>query len=198
MRVKKLRLGKAVSVELLISFILLPTLGCTASSSEKASAASPNRAQSSAKAATDSTTFAFTESDLEAYEKGLAQEIALVRVARERGNNAKTPEARATAAQDEWEAQTIPRGARATGLSVERYQNVRKTVNHVLETLDFQGKIDGPLELDIEHATPEMKRRLNSDPFAELSPASAVALRSRMGTLVPIWVQYTELTALNG
>jgi hypothetical protein len=30
-------------------------------------------------------------------------------------------------------------------------------VNQVLETLNFQGKINGALELDIEHATPEIE-----------------------------------------
>lgn len=142
--------------------------------------------------------FAFTESDLAAYEKGLTQEIALVRAARERGNNANTPQARVAAAQEEWEAATIPGGAEAAGISIDRYQKVRKAVNHVLETLDFQGKIDGPLEIDLEHTTPEMKQRLSKDAFAELTPTSAAALRSRMGTMVPMWVHYMELTALKG
>lgn len=35
-------------------------------------------------------------------------------------------------------------------------------------------------------------------PFAELAPASAAALRARLDRLVPIWIQYTELTAVNG
>ena len=120
--------------------------------------------------ASASTTFAFTEADLKAYEKGLAQETALVRAAKVRGDNAKTPAERGKAAQDEWEDQTIPGGAQAAGLPVERYRNVRQAVNWVLETLDFQGKINGPLEIDVEHATPEMKQRLSSDPFGELLP----------------------------
>lgn len=189
---------KVSRIELLIIFIaLLPTVGCAANSSDKAHAGGSNTAQSASTAAPDSC-FAFSESDLAAYEKGLTQEIALLRAARERANNAKTSQARATAVQEEWEATTIPRGTEASGLSIERYQNVRKAVNHVLETLDFQGKIDGPLEIDPEHATPEMKQRLSRDAFADLSPASAAALHLHMGTLVPIWVRYMELTALNG
>jgi hypothetical protein len=188
---------KMLRVELLIFIALLPALGCAANSSDKVHAASSNTAQSSSKAMVDSS-FAFTEADLAAYEKGLTQEIALVRAARERGKNARTPQARSAAAQEEWEAATIPGGAEAAGLSIERYQKVRKAVNHVLETLDFQGKIDGPLEIDPEHASAEMKQRLSKDAFTELSPAAATALRSRMGTLVPVWVRYMELTALNG
>jgi hypothetical protein len=142
--------------------------------------------------------FAFREADLEAYEKGLTKEIVLVHAARERGNNAKTPEARALAAQDEWEDQTIPGGAQASGLSVERYRRIRKTVNHrVLETLDFQRKFNGPLEIDMGHAAPEMQR-LSNDPFAELPTASAAALRSRTKALVPVWVECMRLTAING
>ena len=186
---------KLLQIELL-SIALLSTFGCAANSSGNVPAAGSNTAQSS-KATADSS-FAFTESDVAAYEKGLTQEIAFVRAARERANNAKTPQARAAAAQEEWEAATIPGGADAAGLSIDRYQKVRKTVNHVLETLDFQGKIDGPLEIDPEHASAEMKQRLSKDAFAELSPASVAALRSRMQTLLPIWVRYMELTAVNG
>ena len=188
---------KVLRVELLISIALLPTFGCAANSSEKVRAAGSNTVQSSSKVTANSS-FAFSEADVAAYEKGLAQEIALVHAARERGNNAKTPQARAAAAQDEWEAATIPGGAEAAGLSVERYQTVRKGVNHVLETLDFRGKIDGPLEIDPEHASADMKQRLSKDAFADLPPASATALRSHMGTLVPIWVHYMQLIALNG
>ncbi|HSS96557.1 MAG TPA: hypothetical protein VLK33_06000 [Terriglobales bacterium] len=188
---------KAIRVELLISIALLPVLGCAANSSDKVQAASSNTSQNSSKATADSH-FAFTEADIVAYEQGLTQEIALVRAARERGNNAKTSQDRAAAVQDEWEAATIPGGAQAAGLSIECYQKVRKAVNHVLETLDLQGKIDGPMEIDPEHVSAEMKQRLAKDAFGELLPTSAAALRLRMETLVPIWVRYMELTAVNG
>ena len=170
------------------AFVLMfATLGCSSSFAESPAKPAP-------KLASASTAFAFTEADLEAYEKGLAQETALVRAGKVRGDSAKTPEERGKAAQDEWEDQTIPGGAQVAGLPVERYRNVRKTVNRVLETLDFQGKIKGPLGIDLESATPEMKQRLNSDPFTELSPASAAALRAQMSKLLPVWVQYMQLT----
>ena len=188
---------KTLRVELLISIAFLSTFGCAANSSDKVHAGESSTEPSSSRATADSS-FAFTESDLAAYEKGLTQEIALVRAARERANNARTPQARVAAVQEEWEAATIPGGAEAAGLPIERYQKVRKAVNHVLETLDFQGKIDGPLEIDPEHASTEMKQCLSRDAFAELSSASAAALHARMATLVPIWVRYIKLTALNG
>lgn len=177
----------------LLSILLLITLaaGCSAGSPKAEAAASGEKNS-------QSPSIGFAAAELEAYEKGLAQETALVLAAKERGDTAKTAEARAAAAQDQWESSTIPGGAAAAGIPVERYRAVRKAVNRVLETLDFQGKIDGPSELDMEHATPEMKRRLGVDAFPELDPASASVLRARMGTLVPIWIRYMRLVAVNG
>jgi hypothetical protein len=74
----------------------------------------------------------------------------------------------------------------------------RRTVGRVLETLDFQGKIPGPRQLNLELASDEMKQRLSSDPFADLDPASAAALKERMDRVAPIWIEYTELTAVGG
>jgi hypothetical protein len=170
-------------------FLAVASLGCSSSAAESPEAQSAKKS---------SGTLVFTAADVEALEKGLTRETTLLRIARGRGNNAQTPEERRKAAQDEWEDLTIPGGAQAAGLSVARYRDVRSAVNRVLETLDFQGKIDGPLEIDIEHADPKMKQRLSVDPFAELPPTSASALHSRMSTLVPAWVHYMQVTGLNG
>ncbi|HWJ22797.1 MAG TPA: hypothetical protein VNS52_10645, partial [Gemmatimonadaceae bacterium] len=139
-----------------------------------------------------------TEADLDAYERGLTKEIELVRAAQERERTATTPQARGEAMQAQWKEQTMPGGAQSAGLPLERYGRVRETVNHVLETLDFQGRIDGPLSMDTTHATPEMRQRLTSDPFVALPPASAAALRARLDRLVPLWGQYVRLTAVAG
>ena len=160
-----------------------------------------SRAQPSAAAtpsARDDGAVAFTEADLDAYERGLTKEIELVRAAQERERTATTPQARGEAMQAQWKEQTMPGGAQSAGLPLERYGRVRETVNHVLETLDFQGRIDGPLSMDTTHATPEMRQRLTSDPFAALPPASAAALRARLDRLVPLWGQYVRLTAVAG
>lgn len=141
---------------------------------------------------------AFTTADLDAYERGLAKEIELVRAAQERARTATTPQERGAAAQAQWEDQTIPDGARSAGLPAERYRQLRATVGRVLQTLDFQGKIEGPMQMDTARATPEMRQRLTSDPFAELTPASAAALHERLDRLAPIWVQYVTLTAVAG
>jgi hypothetical protein len=59
-----------------------------------------------------------------------------------------------------------------------------KAVNGIFRTLDFQGKIDGPLSMDLSRADAATKERLARDPFADLSSGSAVALRALMDRLV--------------
>ena len=142
--------------------------------------------------------FAFTAADLAAYERGIAREADQVRAARERGRNARTPAERGAAAQAEWEDATIAGGAQAAGIPLARYRQVRATLHRVLATLDFQGKIDGPQEMDVSAASPEMQRRLAGDPIAELAPASQAALRARMDAVVQAYVAYMTLVAVNG
>lgn len=141
---------------------------------------------------------AFTEADLDAYERGFAKEIELVRAAQQTLESATTAEERGEAIQWQWESRTAPEGARAAGLPVERYRAVRTTVNRVLETLDFQGKIEGPKSIDMERASPQMRQRLAGDPLAELPPASAAALRARLDRLARLWSEYVSLTAVAG
>jgi hypothetical protein len=151
-----------------------------------------------AAALADAAPVAFTAADLAGYERGIAAEAELVRAAQARGRAATTPAERGAAAQGEWEDATIPGGAQAAAMSVARYRQVRTAVNRVLQTLDFQGKIAGPQEIDTVNAAPELRRRLTSDPFAELAPASAAALRARLDQVVQAYVAYMTLTAVNG
>lgn len=142
--------------------------------------------------------FAFTEADLDAYERGMRKEIELVLAARARGDSARTPAERGAASQAAFETTTAPEAAKAIGASVDRYEATRRTVNRVFQTLDFQGKIPGPTELDTANATPEMKQRLASDPFAELPAASADLLRARLEPLSKVWIEYMKLVAVAG
>jgi hypothetical protein len=165
-----------------------PASGETASATVVASSATAN----------SDAPFAFTDADLDAYEKGLRKEIELVHAAKARGDSAKTPAERGAASQDAFETTTAPAAAQAVGASLDRYQATRRTVNRVFETLDFQGKIAGPMELDTANAPPEMKQRLTSDPFADLAPASASALRARLDALSKVWIEYVNLVAVSG
>ncbi len=141
---------------------------------------------------------AFTEADLDGYERGIRKEIELVKTAQQRAMDAATPEERGEAAQAQWEDQTIPEGAKASGLPEERYRGTRRAVHEVFKTLDFQGKIDGPLSIDLSQVSPERRAELAKDPFDALAPSSAAALRSRMERLVPIWSEYMTLTSVAG
>jgi hypothetical protein len=93
---------------------------------------------------------------------------------------------------------TIAQGAEAAGLPVERYRSIRQTVVETFRTLDFQGKIDGPLSMDLSRADDATKQRLARDPFEALTPPSAAALRAHMDRLVPVWIEYVNLTAVAG
>ena len=174
------------------------TLACSSGADDGAAGSADAAEQGASSEASSTGPVAFTEADLDAYERGLAREIELVRAAQERQSTAKTPEERGEAMQAQWKEQTIPEGARSAGMAEDRYTRVRETVNDVLQILDFQGEIDGPMQIDTARASPDMKQRLATDPLAELSPESAAALRARMDRLVPVWIQYVTLTAVGG
>lgn len=141
---------------------------------------------------------ALTAADLDGFEKGIARETELVRSAAERAGKATTPQERGAAIQAGFEIATIPTAASATGLSAERYRVVRKAVGELLTTLDFQDKIDGPQSVDAARAGPEMKARLESDPYARFDAASAAAIKARLSRIVPLWVAYISLTVVGG
>ena len=182
------------------TFVLgIMLLGCGESQPATTDSAGPSATVGKTAAGGDAeTAFAFTDADLDAYIRGMRKEIELVKAARERGASAKTPEERGAAAQAEFDVSTTPIAAEALGAPIERYTSTRRTVNRVLETLDFQGKIIGPMELDTSHASPEMKQRLGTDPFTELPPASATSLRSRLDEASAVWIEYMNLVAVAG
>jgi hypothetical protein len=141
---------------------------------------------------------AFTAADLEAYGKGLAREVAAVRDAEKAKDAATDAESRGRAMQMQWDTATIPQGAEAAGLPVERYRAIREAVDEVFRTLDFQGKIDGPMQIDLSRVDEATRARIGRDPFTDLPPESAAALRAAMDRLVPIWIEYVKLTAVAG
>ena len=133
--------------------------------------------------------------ELEAYERGIIAETELAVAAEGKAASATTPEARAAAAQAKWETATIPAAAKAVGLSEGRYREVRGAINRAFENLDYQGKIDGPREMDTMLASPPLKARLTADPFGHLTPSAAAGLKGRLDRLTPLWIKYVRLTA---
>lgn len=91
-----------------------------------------------------------------------------------------------------------PEVVAASGLSHEQYRAVRDVVDRIFTTLNFQGKIGPPRSMDLERADPAWRERLASDPFDELPPSSAQALRDHMHVLVPPWSGIIAMTAQNG
>lgn len=146
----------------------------------------------------DSKHAAFTEADLDKFERGFRKEIDAVKAAQAKAASASTAQERGAAIQAQWETATLPLGAEASGLPEARYRDVRAGVNRVFTTLDFQGKIDGPLSIDLERADAETKARVSGDAFAGLPPEAALALRARMDRLVPLWSEYKRLVAVAG
>ena len=136
--------------------------------------------------------------ELAAYERGIQKEIEAVLAARRAGAAATTAEERGKAAQAEWDTATIPQGAAASGLDEGRYRAVRSAVHELLQTLDFQGKIDGPLSMDLTRADEATKARLSRDAFADLPADSAAVLRAAVPRLTPVWSEYMTLTAVAG
>jgi hypothetical protein len=184
-----------------VSFVLGLTLAACGGGQENAVAdsAGPSATVGATAAGGDTeVAFAFTDADLDGYIRGMRKEVELVKAAKERGAAARTPEERGAAAQAEFDVNTIPAAAQAIGVPVDRYEATRRTVNRVFETLDFQGKLAGPMEMDTARASPEMKARLASDPFTELPPASATSLRARMDEASAVWIEYINLVAVSG
>lgn len=185
---------------ILTAFAAFVLAACDASEPRATTPASdtPEQTAPAVEAAPTSATFAFTDADLDAYARGIAKEIELVKAAQQKANTATTPEERGEAMQAQWEETTVPEAARLAGIDAERYRQTRETVHEVLKTLDFQGKIDGPLSIDLSRVDEASRAKLARDPFADLSPQSAAALRAKMDQLVPLWSEYVALTAVAG
>ena len=148
--------------------------------------------------ATQTAPISLTAAELDGFEKGLKREIELVREGQERAGKATSSVERGNAIQSTFEENTMKGAVPASGLPFERYHQLRNTLGTLLTTLDFQGKIDGPQSVDTAHADAAMKARLASDPYSVLDPSSAALLKSRLTSIVPIWVEYVNLTAVGG
>ena len=139
-----------------------------------------------------------TAVDVDGFVKGITKETMLVKEGKERANRAVTSVERGNAIQSTFEENTMKNAVEASGLPLERYRLVRQTLSRLLTTLDFQGKIDGPQSVDTANADAEMKARLASDPYSALDSGSAQIVKSKLSTIVPAWIEYITLTAVNG
>src|SRR5690606_599736 len=132
--------------------------------------------------------FELTPALLQAYAKGLRKEVEIIR----RPGRGTHYGVKVSKFGEEG-----PEVAAAAGLSIEEYQAVQEVVGRIFTTLNFQGKIGPPRSIDLAEADPVWKARLEGDPFDELSPSSARALRDHMDVLVPPWSEIVGMTAQN-
>lgn len=139
-------------------------------------------------------TTAITAQDLDGFEKGLAEEIRLVKEGKERAARATTATERGNAIQSTFEENTSKAAVPISGLSFERYHTVRDVMSRLLTTLDLQDKIPGPQSVDTALADSAMKARLKSDAYHELDTASAQLVKSRLDKIAPMWIEYVKLT----
>jgi hypothetical protein len=139
-----------------------------------------------------------TAADLDGFEKGLTEEIRLVKEGKVRAAKAMTPTERGNAIQSTFEENTSQNAIPKSGLTLERYHAVRDVMGRLLTTLDFQDKIPGPQSVDTALADSAMKARLRSDPYIELDGPSAALVKSRLDRIAPIWIEYVKLTITGG
>ena len=178
--------------------IALGTFGCAETKAPDQTSQAPASNASAPAGQAGSKQVTFTEADLDQLERGWRSEIDAVKAAQAKAASAKTAQERGQAIQAQWETATIPAGAAASGLPEQRYRDIREKVDRVLTILDFQGKIDGPLSIDLERADADTKARVAGDAFAELPSQATAALRARMDRLVPVWIEYKKLVAVAG
>lgn len=171
--------------------ILVLSTGCSKSDS-------PAKADSTATIAVAPAKMSLSPKDLDGFEKGIAEEIRLVKEGQIRAERATTPTERGNAIQSTFEENTTKEAIPASGLSFDRYHQVREVMSRLLTTLDFQDKIPGPQSVDTARADSAMKVRLASDPYAELDSASAALVKSRLDKIVPLWIEYVKLTVAGG
>jgi hypothetical protein len=188
------RLYRAVTIT--AASLLITYAGCADTNDKGTEPGSPDEPATATRSATRP--IELTSDNLSAYERGLKKEIEAVRVAQQRSGTATTAQERGEAIRASFEHATIPQGAAAAGLPLEQYRELRQTINGLFQTLDFQGRIDGPLSMDLSRADAATKERLARDAFADLSSGSAAALRAQMDRLVPVWIEYVSLTAVAG
>ena len=190
--------GRYPAVTIIAAAVLIAGAGCADTNDKRAEPAGSVDKRGTEGTPSSTRALELTSDTLNAYERGLKAEIEAVRTAQQRSGTATTAQERGEAIQASFEEATIPQGAAAAALPVQEYRELRETVNGIFRTLDFQGKINGPLSMNLSRADAATKERLARDPFADLSSGSAAALRAQMDQLVPVWIEYVTLTAVAG
>ena len=175
----------------LLAGLLAATLaiGCSSEPGDGTTAAS-DRPATQAATGNEATTVELTDANLEAYARALAKQAEIIR---RPGRGTHYGVIMSAYDMDGESGEVL----KAAGMTAQEFHAVDDLVDPVFTTLNFQGEIGPPRSIDLE-AAPEWKERLEGDPFADLAPESAAALRRHMDTLVPLWSDIVGLTAQHG
>ncbi|MGI8895597.1 MAG: hypothetical protein ACR2HE_08100 [Casimicrobiaceae bacterium] len=141
---------------------------------------------------------AFSGTDIDAFITALGKETEILRSGQERQRTASTPQQGLDAMQAMGEDARIPEAARAAGLSVDRYRAIRSAVMPILETMDFQGRMKGPMTMDTTRVGEDVKARLRGDAMASLPAESRDALTARLSRIEAIWGDFAVLRTQGG
>jgi hypothetical protein len=163
-----------------------------ASDEESAAATSPAErpAQQPQPAATQAS-YVLTASDLDAYEKGMSRENELLRVSLQKLKAARSAGDTVGAMAQAQPQQTEPEGARAAGVPVDRYREIKAAVGDVLGRAEaaqmMQSQMGDTSGMD---AATKAQMRANmaqagaqADPYGGLPSDVASAFRSRQARL---------------
>ena len=168
--------------------------GCSGDPDEAGEAnrgSGPGASTATAPARSDARARMLTDANLEAYARALQKQAEIIR----RPGRGTHYGVRISAYGEDDESREV---LEAAGMTASEYNAVDQLVEPVFTTLNFQGEIGPPRSINLDEASPEWRERLERDPFDDLAPESAAALRRHMDTLVPLWSDVVGLTAQHG
>ena len=162
----------------------------TAATAEAAGAAAPT----SAVAAGNPADAPMTAEDVDRYERGVRAEIEAAQKAVEDRKRAKSSADSLSAQFAALEQNTIEAGARAAGVSVDRYRTLNNTMNQVLGARQMGAVMQKQTkDMDTTNLTPEQRARVREgmaqanaawgDPYKDLAPDVATVVKQRADQL---------------
>src|SRR5690606_36883440 len=87
----------------------------------------------------------------------------------------------------------------AAGIPAADYNHVARTVGGLFSILNARGEFGRKLiHFDLDRVSDELRQRLTGDPYQDLAPESADAIRRNLDLLRPLWLDVTGMTAQHG
>ena len=166
------------------------SVGNPAGTDGTASAPSASPAGAANEADTGDERLELTDELLQAYARGLEKEAEIIR----RPGRALPSHMRVqvSARYPDKEADEV---LEAAGLSAARFIAIGQLVEPVLDMLTFQGKLEPRRSLDLADVDEDTRRRFAADPFDQLPPDSASALRRNLEPVSRPWTAIVRQVA---